>query len=417
MLRVVMCRLGLAAATAMSLAPAEAQDWVKVESAQSGFFVAMPVTPKINTVRTLKRAGGDVNVSTIGCTTSGGLYYLQIIALPAPLLKGAEDAELESEREGWGKQYNGKVIDEKRIKFESRVGREFTIRGKTDDGDSTVHVRVRQYLGEDSVLIVAVVAPPNRELPDDANRFLDSLSIKGKQSDIASTPEKTSPEKSVVGRPPVVKTRPDRIRPDPVGVELPGWGRALDPQKDCDFLAEKTRLSLTIKSSRHQQVGATMGTNTPRVVRDVEGDFVATVKVLAEYQPTGPSTNPRAIPFNGAGFILWNDDQNYIRLERAALNRNNKVSTYMNFEYFRTGERALNSNDSMAPGDCWIRMERQGGRILGSCSTDGLAWKEAKFFEVAWPEKLKLGLQATTSASNLPWPVTFEEFELKSKGK
>lgn len=74
-----------------------------------------------------------------------------------------------------------------------------------------------------------------------------------------------------------------------------------------------------------------------------------------------------------------------------------------------------NSSSPMLAGDCWVRMERKGNKILASSSFDEKTWKELKSFEVDWPQKLKLGVQATTSSSQLPWTVKFEDYEVKTE--
>ena len=90
-------------------------------------------------------------------------------------------------------------------------------------------------------------------------------------------------------------------------------------------------------------------------MREVEGDFVITVKVVGEFRPGGKSTNPKTVPFNGAGILVWSDPDNYIRLERAAVNRRGKINTYVNFEEFEGGSQRRRPQR----GD-------EGGRLLGA---------------------------------------------------
>jgi regulation of enolase protein 1 (concanavalin A-like superfamily) len=275
------------------------------------------------------------------------------------------------------------------------VGRDFTIRGESDNKRITT-IRVREYLAGNAIYKAAVVSAPNQELPNDTGKFLDSLEIAGVRTEGAATATPTPEQKTN---------------------ELPGWGLAIDPQSDCEFTPEKNRLTMKITGSKHQMPVQKPNLNSPRVMREVEGDFTLTVKVVGEFSPGGKSTNPKSVPWHGAGIIVWNDEDNYIRLERSASNRNGKIAPYVNFEEFEGGAHGLTNSEGMKEGDCWIRMERKGGRFLGSVSFDNATWKELKPMQVVWPMKLKIGLQTTTTSSLLPWSVVFEDYELKTQGK
>jgi hypothetical protein len=65
-------------------------------------------------------------------------------------------------------------------------------------------------------------------------------------------------------------------------------------------------------------------------------------------------------------------------------------------------------------GDCYLKAERKGNKILGATSTDGAVWKELKPVDVLWPKKIKIGLQAQNSSS-APFTVNFDDFVVKTK--
>ena len=198
---------------------------------------------------------------------------------------------------------------------------------------------------------------------------------------------------------------------------MPGaWGLAIDPDKDCELVGEVKRLRIKVPGTRHDLVGNAGKMNAPRVMREVEGDFVITTKVVGDFRPGGKSTNPKGIPFNGAGIVIWSDVDNFIRLERAAVARGAKISTYVNFEEFEGGTRGATHNEVMKGGDCWLRMERKGSRLQGSISFDGATWKQLQPIQAVWPPALKIGVTAINSSS-FPFEVIFEEFELKGKSK
>lgn len=386
--------LALVASLAVMGTQSAAQDtWKTVSSKEGQFTVELPGSPTINETRSRNGAGGQVKTVLLGCTTDGGMYLAYKIILPTTIVKGTEDAELDAERDSMAKEWQGKVIGERKIRAGAKVGRDFTVRGTPKKGLGTLTIRIREYLSGNAVFLVAVISLPNRELPDDSGRFLGSLAIGANKVRAQGTPGD-----------------------EPKGVELAGWGMAIDLDKDCDIKEQMNNLLITIPGTRHDLVGKITSMNAPRVMREVEGDFVLTVKIVGEFRPGGTSTNPKGVPYNGAGILVWSDVDNFIRLERAAIARGGRIGTYVGFEEFEGGTRGATHNEVMKGGDCWVRMERKGSRIHGSISFDGKTWKDLKPIQTVWPTKLKVGLLAVNSSS-LPFSVSFEDFELKANGK
>jgi hypothetical protein len=71
--------------------------------------------------------------------------------------------------------------------------------------------------------------------------------------------------------------------------EVPGWGRVIDPWRDCDVSldAENERLRIQVPGTPHV-LGAEVSQlpmNAPLVVRRVRGDFTANVHVLGRLAP------------------------------------------------------------------------------------------------------------------------------------
>jgi regulation of enolase protein 1 (concanavalin A-like superfamily) len=196
--------------------------------------------------------------------------------------------------------------------------------------------------------------------------------------------------------------------------ELAQWGTAIDPEKDCEFCAEATTLTLKVPGSLHDLNHDGAKLNAPRLVRDIEGNFVATVKVGGDFQPGGQSTNPRGVPYNGGGILLWNDAENFIRLERGAMLRGGRVNPIVALEERRRGQRGFVYSDSFAAGAVFLRLERKGRRLFGSVSTDGKRWIPLTPLSTDWPAKLKIGLLAINSSSE-PFTARFEDFVLKGQ--
>lgn len=373
-----------------SALPTSAQtSWETITSNVGQFTVEMPRKPNINRNRTRKGPGGTVKVMIIGCKTESGAYLAYRIDLPTAIVKGAEEAELDATREDLTEEWNGKVLSEKKVRAGLRIGRDFTVRGKPAEETGVSTIRVRMYLDNKTIYAMMVVSAPNRELPADAGRFLGSLAIGNERAKAASEPE-----------------------PEPKGKALPDWGLAIDPDNDCTFNTDgKKSLSIQVPGTWHDLNPHVNKLNAPRVVQAVEGDFSITVKVTGDFKPQGKPQNPKSVPSNGGGIVVWNNADNFIRLERFAIIRKGKVSPFILFVEREAGYQGADHNEGYPGGDCYLRMERQGSRIIGSSSTDGIKWKQLKPIDTLWPSRLKVGLAVTNSNSD-PVKVRFEEFKL-----
>jgi regulation of enolase protein 1 (concanavalin A-like superfamily) len=313
------------------------------------------------------------------------------IAYPTAVVPGAEEQALDSERDWLAKEWKGRVIGEKKVRAEGKIGRDFTIQGKPVGEDGVLTIRVREYLVGKVIFMVLVVSEPDAELPEDAGRFLGSLALGEAKVRASGT-----------------------VEPEPLGRELKGWGLAIDADKDCEFVPEQKSLSIKVPGTYHDLNPDSGKLNSPRVMRAVEGDFVVTVKVSGDFKPGGKATKTNGLPYNGAGLIIWSDSDNFIRLERGAILRNGKVNTIVAFEEREGGYRGAVHNELFAGGTCYLRLERKDSRIFGAISTDGSKWKQVKPIDTVWPAKLKIGLSAINS-NNEPFMVKFEEFDLKTK--
>src|SRR5271166_3303924 len=129
-------------------------------------------------------------------------------------------------------------------------------------------------------------------------------------------------------------------------------------------------------------------------MREVDGDFVATVKVAGDFKPGPKSTNPKSVPYLAGGILIWSDSDNFIRLERAAMLRQGKIIPHVAFLEQEGGYGGAAHNEGFKEGACYLRLERKGSRIMGSMSSDGTTWKELKPIDTVWPARLKVGLAA-----------------------
>jgi hypothetical protein len=103
---------------------------------------------------------------------------------------------------------------------------------------------------------------------------------------------------------------------------------------------------------------------------------------------------------------LIGDEKNFVRIERASLNRGEEDVPYINFEIRVDGqlERIGNTGDFKIDGEnpVWFRLERKGDKMLGSMSQDGKNWVSGEPKELraeAWQKPNVAGGVAAISTS------------------
>jgi regulation of enolase protein 1 (concanavalin A-like superfamily) len=198
-----------------------------------------------------------------------------------------------------------------------------------------------------------------------------------------------------------------------------GWDKPVDPDRDCKFIRDKDTLTIEVPGKDHDLAIERNLMNSPRLLRDVGGDFVAQVRVRGTFLPSQTSTSTERLPFVGAGLLLMASEQTYIRLERAALRRGDEVKTYANWELREDGKWVLAGDATVQPLEdkpTYLRLERKGDKLLASVNHDGKEWKELNPLEVKLPSKLKLGVSGGGTSMDVFTP-RFDQFQLKQKGK
>ena len=192
------------------------------------------------------------------------------------------------------------------------------------------------------------------------------------------------------------------------------WGEVVDPDGDCELKMADGDLACELPGTLHDLNIDIDKNNAPRVVQEVEGDFIVMVKVTGSFQPGAVRTGPKSVPYNGGGLLVWLDEGSYIRLERASMYRNDRVVGFLAFESRENGTRAeVHNKGGLDPRrDLWLRLERHGKLLSGFFSHDGQDWEELQPMEVEWPARLKVGVDAVNSCGD-PMTVRFQDYSLK----
>lgn len=196
-----------------------------------------------------------------------------------------------------------------------------------------------------------------------------------------------------------------------------GWGTVIDPDKDCKVTEEKGKLTIKVPGSLHDlypgQTDPKKRNNAPRVLQEVKGDFVAKVKVTADWKPGDKLPGSTTVPYNGAGLLVWESDTHLIRFERNVFVRPGMRISYTTPLQYADGRGAnavKSTTEEFFQGrSTWLKVERTGEKLTTSISHDGEKWIETATLAAKLGETLRVGVEAVNS-SNTEFSVEFEAF-------
>src|SRR5262249_24572468 len=102
------------------------------------------------------------------------------------------------------------------------------------------------------------------------------------------------------------------------GQTIAGWGEVIDPNRDCKFAGSRDELTITVPGGHHNLHPSAPFQNlsAPRVLQKVTGDFDVQVRVQPFSRPKAITASTGKNSYVGAGFLLWQDEKNFIRFFR-----------------------------------------------------------------------------------------------------
>jgi regulation of enolase protein 1 (concanavalin A-like superfamily) len=204
---------------------------------------------------------------------------------------------------------------------------------------------------------------------------------------------------------------------------LPGWGQVIDPDGDCIITCTNGNLTVTVPGTTHDLSSyhsIYKKRNAPRVLQEVDGDFTVQVKISGTFQPGKAGTLPEAYPFNGAGLLLWDNNENYLRLERNAwiTSHSERFSYLPLFEYWKDDKDLMTNTPINKPffkgRIAYLRLTRRGEQISAAFSNDGINWVQTNPVTAQFPQKIKVGVDTINTSKQL-FTVEFSELKLVAK--
>jgi serine/threonine protein kinase len=208
-------------------------------------------------------------------------------------------------------------------------------------------------------------------------------------------------------------------------------GPLIDPDKDCRLIKDEDSMKLKIeipggkvRSLAPEVLSGAPGKkplhNAPMSVIEVEGDFAALVEVTGDMSPGSSLPEDRQgndIPFTfqGAGLLLYQDKDNFVRLERTAgvaVEGLHKIHKLL-FEVVKDGKRTNDQiyADLLEEGTLLILIKRRGAVRCMFSQDGGKAIVACGEIKLDLPPKVKIGLSASNISAK-PFSASFESFAI-----
>ncbi|MBS0207997.1 MAG: protein kinase [Planctomycetes bacterium] len=179
------------------------------------------------------------------------------------------------------------------------------------------------------------------------------------------------------------------------------------------------RLRIRVPAGNHD-LSPFRGLTAPRLLTKVSGDFTVQVKVTGDFKP-GLKTMGKGHPFQAAGILIWQDNDNFLRVERNAWRQGDSFWCYPPLiEYWRDHEYAgMNvpavSAQFFTGESTWLKAVRGGSQIMVSVSHDGEKWNDVRSFAVELAAEVRVGV-AALNTSDEPFVADFEDLTITRDG-
>lgn len=209
----------------------------------------------------------------------------------------------------------------------------------------------------------------------------------------------------------------------------------IDPDQDCHLNKEEDErlLKISVPPKVHAIAPELLKSksplnNAPMSLAEVSGDFFSLVQVSGDMNPgTEPAPLPtgvtfrhfsgkvmRKLPgtFQGAGLLLFQDDKNYMRVERACFTQDGQpvLQQKILIEIVKNGKHLLEPIYLPVPeADMMIGIARRKGRVSCLILVENAISVGSKELLVDYDDKVKIGICAS-NISKKPLEAQFKDF-------
>jgi cytochrome c len=173
----------------------------------------------------------------------------------------------------------------------------------------------------------------------------------------------------------------------------------VDSSGDCSYsLTENPGYVRIILSSGEHDLYPDSNHNAPRIIQSANGDFVIETKVLFN-----PQYNAQ-----GAGILIWEDSNNYLRLNRLEDFRGQLVDLSGenggSWSYFAENQYTYTIT--------YLRVARTKNTFTASYSSDGVNWIFLSSISFPLIDPVRIGLFAINQWQNNPVYADFDYFRV-----
>jgi regulation of enolase protein 1 (concanavalin A-like superfamily) len=195
------------------------------------------------------------------------------------------------------------------------------------------------------------------------------------------------------------------------------WGDLVDAEGKSKVRLDGGRATIEVPAGSYDLYPENGKVNAPRLLQGASGDFAVQVKVVGKVMgEKGAEAPGRDVAFNAATLLIWQDENHFVRLDRAGFHKAGKPNHQTYYHVYEGGKRTVHQNRPLAVKDSWLKLERKGGKVTASWSEDGKTWQSYPVQDVKLSDKVKVGV-AALNASSKPFAASFEELKLTPTGK
>ena len=202
-------------------------------------------------------------------------------------------------------------------------------------------------------------------------------------------------------------------------------GSLVDPDKDCKLSKSDKGLTISIPGKLHThapQFKNKQGkpvNNAPMALAKISGDFLIHVRVAGEMHPgLDPASDARTgrplpLSFQSGGIVLWQDKDNFIRLERSCGTvEGSLLANRLLVEIYRNGKEVGEPHYLDVPaGPMSLMMFRKSGHLRCLFSKDDKKWAILQEIAAEYSNDLQIGLVGV-NMSKKPFTAEFDHFLL-----
>jgi regulation of enolase protein 1 (concanavalin A-like superfamily) len=192
------------------------------------------------------------------------------------------------------------------------------------------------------------------------------------------------------------------------------FGKVVAADKDCEVeLLPGDRLRVRLPGKAYSLDPSPVAAAAPRIVREVDGDFVFQVRVSQTVDPSAGPAVRGATPQVAAGLLLRSGDD-----VSASIERNDQATRTGAWQSgIRLSARSPSSGLGSSTGSPFdakpvgLRLSRTGSKVTGEYSTDGKTWRRLTETDLPLGPTVTVGLYATGTA-DAAFEAVFDEFSL-----